>query len=181
MNVGVVANLGCGLLLALAGCGQVAVPDDIPGSRVGAMAERELEAENPRMAPGTVDCPDLDLRVGASVRCERTARLSGGRVVRIRGTVAVTSLASGGRLHVAMDDRAAAFGLAGDEIAGALRRTHQKARAVECPYLSGAVGATVICWLRLDDGWHRIDVVVTAVDPGDYRTVYTASPPRRVS
>src|SRR5215216_7526592 len=100
----VVIVTGCGLLLCLvvAGCGSdVTVLDEIDGEKVGTMAERELEAQNPRLAPGTLDCPDLDFETDASVQCLRTTELSAGRVVKVMGTVTVTSLSSGGRLHVA--------------------------------------------------------------------------------
>jgi len=92
-----------GLLAGLAtGCGQDAVrPDELHGRDVARMAERELEAENPRMAVGTLTCPGLKFRRDASVRCLRTVELSEGRVVKVPGTVIVSSVAGGGRLHVA--------------------------------------------------------------------------------
>jgi hypothetical protein len=189
MTVSRVASAGCWLLLALlpaAGCGNAAVAHDpIPGAEVGTMAERELEARNPRMATGTMTCPELPLRIGASVRCVRTVQLSGGRVVTVGGTVEVTSLSSGGRLHVAMDDRAEGFGLAGEEVAVELsrqyaRRTREQPGKVECPYLRGSVGATATCRLRLGGRWRRVEVVVTDVDPPRYRIEfrYRARPGR---
>lgn len=178
----VVVRIAGGLLAALVttSCGSdVAVLDQIDGAKVGTMAERELEAENPRLAPGTLHCPDLDFEVGASVRCLRTAELSEGRVVKVGGSVEVSSLASGGRLHVAMDDEAREFGVTGEHIAADLRqqyvqRFHTQPSVVDCPYLRGVVGATVTC--RLEAGGRRqdVDVTVTAVDSDSYRTTYVA-------
>lgn len=154
----------------LAGCGSTsgtAAPDIdyLPGARVGEMAERELEAAYPRMAPGTVTCPDLDWRVGASVRCLQVARLSGGRQVSIRGTVTVTDLADGGRLHVELDDVVAEFGISSEHLSADLEtrartRLRPAPTAVRCPYLSGPVGTTVRCRV-VQEG--RAGVVVARV------------------
>jgi hypothetical protein len=138
------------------------------------MAERELEAENSGMAAGQLTCPDLELRVGASVRCLRTVRLAGGRVVKVRGTVRVTSLDSGGRLHVEMDEGAEQFGVAGGQVAADVRRSfHGRATGVRCPYLPGRVGATVTCRLAVSGDRRAVRVTVTAVDAEEYRTTYT--------
>ena len=169
----------CGLVGVgvLAGCDRdVALPDRLAGAAVARMAERELEAQNPRIAPGTLSCPVLPLRVGASVRCRRTAELSEGRVVRVAGTVKVTSLAGGGRLHVAMDERAEEFGLSGDRVAADVgqrfeRRFHRQPTRVTCPYLRGEVGTTVACRIEAP-GARRAEVTVTGVDPAAYRTTY---------
>lgn len=190
MKVLALAAPGCALLLVLipAGCGgegtaSVDTPaprstvGSLDGAEVGTMAERELESQNPTLAPGTMACPDLDLDVGASVRCLRVTELSGGRVVKVRGTVEVTSLDDGGRLHVAMDDEAEEFGLSGRQLASDLRRQYvQRFRSrpsrVRCPYLRGEVGTRVSC--RLVAGGKRLEVgvVVTAVDADSYRTHY---------
>ena len=153
---------------------QVSLPASIDGTEVAGMAERELEAENAGMAGGQLRCPDLELRVGASVRCVRTVQLAGGRVVKVRGTVAVTSLASGGRLHVAMDESPEEFGVAGGHVAADVRRRyHGRATGVRCPYLPGRVGATVTCRLTVSGDRRAVRVTVTAVDAADYRTTYT--------
>jgi hypothetical protein len=175
--------------LLAAGCGQEAeppeprasLPQHIGGSEVAAMAERELESENPAIEPGTMRCPTLDLAVGASVRCLRTVRLTEGRIVRIGGTVTVTSLASGGRLHVTLDDHPDEFGVDGDHLAADVRkrylaRVHRRATVVRCPYLPGRVGATVTCRLKVGGAGRDVRVTVTAVDPEDYRTTYTIDP-----
>lgn len=171
----------CGLVLCLLapGCGNEDTVDldEIVGSEVGRMAERELMAENPHLAPGSMTCPDLRFRVGASVRCLRTAELSGGRLVKVRGTVEVTSRASGGQLHVTMDDDAEEFGLTGAQLAAALRakvarRTGNKPSRVECPYLRAEVGTQVGCTLKLDGDRYRVTAVVTAVDAEKYETEY---------
>ena len=181
--VRVVLGLEALLLVGLcAGCGRdVEVLDTIPGSDVGRMAERQLEAENPELAPGTLSCPDLDLRVGKQVHCTRTTELSGGRVVKVRGAVTVMSLASGGRLHVRMDASATEFGVAGGQLAKALsrqwlQRSHVRPSRLDCPYLRGEVGATVTCHLEVGGKRHDTDVVVTRVDPKDYRTTYVTRP-----
>lgn len=167
-----VVRAACGLVLCLlaTGCGgDVVVLDEIDGDEVGRMAEQELQAENPWLTAGTMSCPDLDFEVGASVRCLRTTELSGGRVVKVGGTVEVSSRASGGRLHVAMDGDAQEFGLTGARVAAALRertvrRFGSEPSRVECPYLRGEVGTTVSCRLKLDGDGYRVDAVVTAVD-----------------
>lgn len=170
-----------GLLVALvvpvtAGCGQDATTVDVlDGVKVATMAERQLVAENPRMAPGTMSCPDLEFETGASVRCLRTTELSGGRVVKVGGSVEVTSEDSGGRLHVAMDDQAAEFGLAGDQLARELRPGFVRAGSapvVECPYLRGTVGQRVTCRVEVDGRRRDLVVVVTAVDEQHYDTDY---------
>ena len=163
-----------------------AVPDEIDGTQVGVMAERELEAQNPGMAPGTLACPDLSLDLGASVRCLRTTELSKGRVVKVNGTVEVTSLSSGGRLHVTMDEEASEFGVAGDHLAADLRGQYLRRfgaapTRLDCPYLRGTVGAVVTCRLVVDRRRRTVDVEVTAVDPSGYRTTYVARNLRAVS
>ena len=178
MKLGAVVSAGCGLVLLATGCGhQTAMPDHLAGRRVGAMAERRLEAENPRMAVGTMACPDLRLRRGASVRCVRTTRLSGGRVVKVAGTVAVRSLTAGGRLHVVMDDHVEEFGVDGHELATSLRQRYAERRGrvpgdVLCPYLRGAPRTTVTCRAKVDGAWHRLRVAVRRVDPASFRTTY---------
>lgn len=177
--------LGWLVLLGLVatGCGRdVGVPDRLAGDSVARMAEQELEAENPGLAPGTLSCPDLEFRVGASVRCLRTTELSGGRVVKVGGTVRVTSRDSGGRLHVAMDEHAREFGLAGEQLVAGVRRKYRHRFGVEpsrldCPYLRGAVGARVTCRLEAAGARHDVDVVVTAVDPASYATTYALDVP----
>ena len=176
-----------GLLIAAggSGCGRdVVALDHISGSKVAAMAERELEAENPRMAPGRLSCPDLDFRAGAWVRCMRTATLSGGRWVRVSGVIKVTSLVSGGRLHVTMDDHAAEFGVSGDHLAADLshryvQRFKVQPSRVRCPDLRGAVGATVTCQVVAGGTRQDTDVVVTRVDPTSYATTYITRAHRR--
>ena len=185
MRVAELASVAGALLVALVpgGCGRdVALPDRLDGQQVGAMAERELEAENPSLASGTLDCPDLDLRAGASVRCLRTAELDEGRVVKVAGTVEVTSLRSGGRLHVTMDEDAEEFGVSAEHLADDVaRRLHVAQRQVACAYLRARVGQRVVC--RVDGGGphHEVDVVVTSVDPRDYRTTYAVHPRRAPS
>ncbi len=171
-----------GVLLVAAlpsGCGQDvrALPDHLAGHEVGVMAERELETENPALAPGTLVCPDLDLRVGAEVRCLRTAELSGGRVVKVRGTVAVTSLTAGGQLHVRMDVDPAEVGVASGRLDAEVRQWYaERSRVapsrVSCPYLRAEVGHRVTCHLDVAGVDHDVDVVVTAVDAATYRTTY---------
>ena len=173
--------LGCLLLVGLVatGCSRDAgVPDRLDGDSVARMAEQELEAENAGLAQGTLSCPDLDFRVGASVRCVRTTGLSGGRVVKVGGTVSVTSRASGGRLHVAMDQQAREFGLDGDEFVAGVREQYRRRFGVDpdrldCPYLRGVIGARVTCRVQAGAARYDVDVVVTAVDPATYGTSYT--------
>jgi hypothetical protein len=167
-------------VLLAGGCDDTtAMPDEIDGSKVATMAERELEAENPRIAAGTLACPDLDLQVGASVSCLRTSELSEGRVVKVNGTVEVTSRSAGGRLHVAMDDQASEFGVAGDHLAADLRGQYVRLFRIQptrldCPYLRGAVGTVVACRIEVAGTRREVEVVVTSVDPGSYRTTYVA-------
>jgi hypothetical protein len=195
----VTVRIACALLAAVigAGCEQEGAGDveaprttppsptagpDLParigGQEVAQMAEQELEAENSQIAAGAMACPDLDLVVGASVRCLRTVQLPEGRVVRIPGTVAVTSLASGGRLHVALDADAEEFGVDGDYLAAAVRKRYAdlhrvRATGARCPYLPGTVGASVTCKVQVGDVRRAVRVTVTAAVPADYRTTYT--------
>jgi hypothetical protein len=167
------------LAVLVSGCGGegASVPDHLDGDSVARMAEHQLEVQNPRMAKGTLTCPDLDLRVGASVRCVRRTELSGGRVVTIGGTVSVTARDSGGRLHVAMDRNVREFGLAGEQLAEGVAKQYRRRfgiepRALRCPYLRGVVGARVICRLQGAGSRHQVAVVVTAVDPATFTTTY---------
>jgi hypothetical protein len=177
MKLVAVAGVGCALLLA--GCGGRAAtgPDRLAGADVATMAERELEAENPRLTTGMMTCPDLDFEVGASVRCLRATELSGGRVVKVRGTVTVTSVESGGRLHVVMDEQPAEFGLTGSRVATDVRQRsqrwfHARPSRVDCPDLRGEVGATITCRVVIAGKRHAVDVLVTAVDRDAFRTSY---------
>ncbi|MBW8750445.1 MAG: hypothetical protein JF565_03375 [Propionibacteriales bacterium] len=180
----VAAQIACAMVLAAlpAGCGSdVRLPDQLSGSSVGSMAERELETENPRLAHGSLSCPALDLRVGASVRCLRTTAFGDGRIVKVRGTVRVTSLASGGRLHVAMDTEATEFGVSGDRVATELRGQarhlfHRSAGSVDCPYLRGQVGARSTCDVRIGHTQRVVDAVVTDVDAEQYDVRYSFRP-----
>jgi hypothetical protein len=172
----VAVRIACALLVAAlpAGCGEDVVRlDNLDGAKVAAMAERELEAENPGLTAGSLACPDLDFRVGAQVRCLRTTTLPNGRIVKVGGTVRVSSLASGGRLHVAMDGKASEFGLSGAQVAAELRRQyaqlfHAEPGAVDCPYLRGELHATVACHVRVGSHRRRVDAVVAQVDPEAY-------------
>jgi hypothetical protein len=160
------------------------MPERLPGQAVAAMAERQLEAENPRMATGHLKCPDLDLRVGATVRCLRTTELSGGRLVEVEGTVRVTSVQAGGRLHVGMDEQAREFGLTGERLAAGVReqyagRHHATPDRVECPYLRGEVGAVVTCRFEIAGRDRTVDVVVTTVDPASYGIRFAVRRPVR--
>jgi hypothetical protein len=182
----VAARIACAMVLAAlpTGCGhEVTMPDHLAGTAVARMAERELEAENPGLAAGTLTCPDLDLRVGSSVRCVRTTALGNGRIVKVAGTVQVASMASGGRLHVAMDSQAVEFGVAGDQVAADLRRHyrglfHRTPGAVDCPYLRAKLGARATCRVRIGSTRRTVDVVVTQVDPQEYDVRYTFRPHR---
>jgi hypothetical protein len=180
VNVGALGVAG--LALVVSGCGHhVSLPDELTGRSVASMAEHELEAENPRLTHGALRCPDLDFRPGASVRCVRTTTLDNGRVVKVGGTVRVTSMASGGRLHVAMDPRATEFGVTGAQVATELRRRspqlfRQAPGAIDCPYLRGQVGARASCVVHVGGARHVLDAVVTRVDAASYDVSYAFRP-----
>lgn len=169
------------LLVLLVGCGSNAetMPqiDFLSGTKVGAMAERELEAAHPAMAPGTVTCPDLDWELGASVRCVQVAELSGGRQVTIGGTVSVTEVTGGGRLHVELDDSVAEYGITGEHLATELAAQvrawlRSTPTSVTCPYLSGPIGTTVRCRV-VDRGRTRVVLArITALAPEQHATSY---------
>ncbi len=173
-----------GLLLAgvvLVGCGNEAAPapapDFLAGAEVGAMAERELEEAHPRMAAGTVTCPDLDWELGASVRCVQVAELGGGRQVSIGGTVSVTAVEDGGRLRVQLDDTVAEYGVTGEHLTADLLsqarlRLVPPPTSVSCPYLSGPVGTAVRCRLVHNGAQRTVLARVTARDPGEHATSY---------
>jgi hypothetical protein len=175
-----IALLPVGLLVA--GCGTpsgAATPkmDHLTGERVGTMAEQQLENEHPGMAAGEVTCPDLKWRVGAAVRCVQVAVLSGGRQLRINGTVKVVSLRDGGRLHVELDDHVAEYGitperLQSDLAAVVLRRVRRAATKVTCPYLSGPIGHSVRCTLHVGGRQAAASATVIGLDAQDYQTSY---------
>jgi hypothetical protein len=165
----------------LPGCGPAASINGIPGNRVAAMAEQQLEAMHNNLATGTMTCPRLDFVVEASVRCVRVARLSGGRQIRVLGTVTVTSTKDGGRLHVRLDDEVSEFGVSGEQLADDLRARSQSflgaaPEQVSCPYLVGRKGAQVTCEVVVLQHTLVARVSVVRVVPADYRTVYRFPP-----
>lgn len=164
-----------------AGCGSAAEPppklDLLSGTKVGEMAERELEDAHPGMAPGTVTCPDLDWELGASVRCVQVAELGDGRQVSIGGTVSVVDLEDGGRLHVKLDETVAEFGISSEFLSADLatlarQRLLPAPTSVRCPYLSGPVGTTVRCRLVHDGRTKVVLARVTARAPEENATSY---------
>lgn len=166
--------VGIAIALLATGCGTDGRPvRTLTGDRVALMAERQLEEEHPQMSPGTLACQDLVLELGATTRCTRTARLSEGRTVRIHGTVEVTGVEDGGRLHVRLDDQAVSFGVAGDHLAERVRdRFGIVAGSVTCPDLDGVAGASVRCEL----GTGSVEITVSGVDPEEYDVDYEIGP-----
>jgi hypothetical protein len=167
-------------LAGLPGCGPAPVIDSIPGSRVGTLAEQQLEAMHSELATGTMTCPSLEFDVDASVRCVRVAQLSGGRQIRVMGTVTVTSTKDGGRLHVKLDDNVSEFGVAADQLENDLRARAQQVLGVAptdvtCPFLVGRVGASVRCDVTILKRTLVAPVRVVRVVAADYRTVYRFS------
>lgn len=165
----------------LTGCGPADTVDHIPGGRVAAMAEQQLEAMHAELATGTMTCPDLDFVRDAEVRCVRTAQLSGGRQIRVLGTVTVTSTRDGGRLHVRLDDDVAEFGVAGEHLANELRVRAQQVLGVApddvaCPYLAGRKGTAVRCKVVVGPHTLLAAVSVVRVRATDYRAVYRFAP-----
>jgi hypothetical protein len=167
--------------LLLVGCGSAAEPplqvDYLPGAQVGEMAERELEAAHPAMAPGTVTCPDLDWELGAQIRCVQVAELSEGRVVTIGGTVTVTDVEGGGRLHVELDDTVREFGITGEYLGADLEERARKRlvpepTSVRCPDLSGPVGTAVRCRVVHEGRTGIVLARVTALAPEQHATSY---------
>ncbi|MFL6154545.1 MAG: hypothetical protein ACJ72D_00520 [Marmoricola sp.] len=171
-----------GVLLAGCGAAPASVPapakiDAVPGKQVGAMAERQLEAEHPGMARGVLTCPDLAWRLRATVRCVQVAVLSGGRRLTIPGTVTVTSVRGGGRMHVRLDDEVAEYGITAEHLSADLR-TRAAARwgrigRVRCPYLTGPVGTTVACRVTVRGKTRPVAVRVTGRDQARSATTYT--------
>jgi hypothetical protein len=169
--------------MLLAGCGSTArlVPEprltSLPGLQVGTMAERQLEADHPGMAPGRLTCPDLAWKVGAMVRCIQVVVLSGGRQLRIPGTVAVTTTTGGGRLHVHLADEVSDYGVTAEHLAADLRdqaskRLRAAVRKVTCPYLGGPIGTTVRCVLRVHGATRVVLARITDRDPAHNATAY---------
>ena len=161
-------------LITVAGCGE-ATPAAMTfsGERVARIAENQLEARRPALAPGVVSCSDLDFVVGARARCARTSALSNGRGVRVLGTVTVMSVRDGGRLHVHFEERAASFWVRGAYLADRARRwldaRHPPAAAaVSCPDLPGETGREVTC----EAGDVAVGVLVTATVPETYAVRY---------
>jgi hypothetical protein len=169
-------------LVTIVGCGEAETgPATMPGERVARMAEEQLEADHPGMAPGILSCPDLAFEIGATTRCTRIAELSRGRRVRVLGTVEVTSVAGGGALHVRLDDAAKEFGLDGGFLASRLGdRLDKLGRtapdSIDCPYLVGRIGASVVCTVSFPAGSTRARIRVTSVDPSSYEVGYSIDP-----
>jgi hypothetical protein len=164
----------------LPGCGPAPSVDGIPGNRVAAMAEQQLEAMHNELATGTMTCPRLEFVVEASVRCVRIAQLSGGRQIRVLGTVSVTSTKDGGRLHVRLDDEVSEFGVSGEQLANDLRARAQRVlgaapEQVSCPYLVGRKGARVTCEVVVLKRTLVAPVSVVRVVAADYRAEYRFS------
>lgn len=193
MTAGLLLVSGCGGLAdsrAATGAADSPTIDSLDGSRVGELAEKQLELKHPQMAIGRITCPDLVFAVGRSVRCERVAELSGGRRIRVLGTVTVTSVEGGGKLHVELDDDVTEFGIAGTRLVSDLRSAlaERQARAVwaHCPYLLGKRGQAVLCRFRLAGAASakgagkvgKVRVVVTGVDPDANATRYRFDWPR---
>lgn len=155
--------------LLASGCGEdEASSSTIPGDRVARMAEAQLEATHPQLSRGTMDCADLEFRVGASTRCTRTAYLTRGRIVRVAGTVEVTRTSSEGMLHVELDDEVRSFALAGAELAKRVAAMSGTA-GLTCGDLEGAVGSRVAC---SDPSGAEVPVVVTGVDETTYEVEF---------
>lgn len=180
-----VAALGALGLLALVGCGSSSGEPSaepsvdltvLPGARVGELAEKQLEAEHLEMATGAIVCPDLPWEVDASVRCEKTAELSGGRRVKIGGTVTVTSVAGYGKLHVELDDEVSEYGVDAGHLSAAVSSWVEArspgAGAARCPYLPGRQDAVVHCTVRVAGDKVVVRVSVTDLDDEEFRTSY---------
>lgn len=170
--------------LLTAGCGgedDETAPMTLSGERVARMAEDRLEAAHPALSPGSMSCPDLEFEVGATARCARTALLSRGRQVRVLGTVSVTSVDDGGRLHVELDEEATAFGVTGDHLTGQLTERlrllgKRDVEDVECPELAGVLGERVVCEVSWPGGEGTVRVSVTEVDAASYETRFRFGP-----
>jgi len=141
------------------------------------MAERQLEAMHSQIATGTMTCPDLDFTVDASVECVRVAELSGGRQIRVVGTVTVTSTRDGGKLHVKLDDEVDGFSVTHEYLENDLRARSQVVLGVapddvRCPDLVGRTGYADRC--RVDVGSHELIALVRVVRvvPREFRTIY---------
>ncbi|MFL6059739.1 MAG: hypothetical protein ACJ72E_00810 [Marmoricola sp.] len=178
LTAGMLLVSGCGGLAdgrAASSAGHATPPvKEIAGDRVAAMAEEQLESEHPALAVGRITCPDLVVAIGTAVRCARVADLGDGRRIRELGTVTVTSLSDGVRLHVALDEDVDEFGVTGAHLADDLT-THLRGAApgsARCPYLRGASGRAVRCTVRVGGRAMSVRVVVTGVDAGAEQTRY---------
>ena len=165
--------VGLAGMVGLAGCGaEPADPVTFTGDRVARIAEAQLEAQRPALAPGTVSCSDLEFRVGASTQCARTSALSGGRMVRVLGRVTVKSVAAGGMLHVSFAERASAFWLRGafvaERVRDWLRGRGVSGAEITCPDLPGEAGRAITCTAGEAD----VRVLVTATQPEEYAVRY---------
>ncbi|MFL6022673.1 MAG: hypothetical protein ACJ72O_04975 [Marmoricola sp.] len=175
-----VATASAAALAGLVACGTTDRVEAIPGARVATMAEHQLEAMHSELATGTMTCPRLEFALDASVRCVRLAELSGGRQIRVLGTVTVTSTKHGGRLHVRLDDDVSEFGVSGEELANDLRARSQRLLGtaptdVSCPYLVGRTGAVVRCEVVVLQRTLIAPVRVVGVKAADYATDYRFS------
>lgn len=177
-----VAVAGCGAQGDRDGDGAVgggsARPRTLAGATIAERANTQLEQENPELAHGQLDCPDVKYEVGATARCMRTVVLDDGRLVRIGATVAIDKVTGSGHFTIRVDDRPTEFGVTGRSVLDDLAKQYAakyggKRPTGSCPpYLAGKAGTTMTCRLHTRDGKLRIRVKVSRVDPENYTTEY---------
>lgn len=153
--------------------------DTIPGGDVAAAAEKALANDQPGLAEGSFECPEVEAEEGATVTCTRTAYPEGGLYVTLTGEVEVTKTdGSDFSIHLQMADQAESFGTTGDHLEEELTpqveaRLGAAPSEVDCPDLPGEVGAKVTCEVTVDDEDTPIEVTVDQIDETNLSMNYT--------
>ncbi len=168
---------GAALLVVLTGCSVSTGTDSLSGPEIAKKANVELTRSNPDMVEGDLTCKEVDYEVDATSRCLRTVDVGNGQIVQIGATVTITSVKDGGQFNIVVDDEPQEFGLSGESIAADLSKQYAEQQgvepdAVDCPYLLGEVGATVVCTLTLPDEELEVEVEATSVDQTEFNTDY---------
>lgn len=176
----VVRAVAVGLAVLVSGCGfEVSTtPKELDGEKLAARANRQLEAQNPGMAPGELTCEDVAYEKDATARCVRTVVFDDGRLVRIGATVTIEDVEGEGRFGITVDEAAEEFGVTGrsvfEELANSYERRFGDVPTGACPeYLPGKVGESMTCTLQTNRGRLRVRVEVTRVRPETFETQYT--------
>lgn len=163
------------MVVTVCGCSVHAGSDDestnpptVSGEKVAEMTDARLMETQVGLLPGTVDCPDLDVEVGASVTCLRTIE-TGGVYWTIDVTVEVTEVDREDEdfsFHIQVADSLNAYRIRGEWLERRAARevtTLYGARptAVDCRDLPRVQGEQRTCSLTVQGERKRMRIRVT--------------------